>query len=137
MLAKWPVAVRIAACIALFFSGAVSLAGGLDGRHGYKLASRSELASTAAALAKVSPGDRIATEPDYNSPVILLGYPVLCGYEGHLWSHGLNYHKQWDALQIVLKHEPGWKEAMQTLDAQWLYVRTPQPMLIGLPGNKK
>jgi len=58
---------------------------------------------------------------------------VLCGYEGHLWSHGLDYHRQWDALQVVLKREPGWKEALNHLDAKWLYLKTSPPVIMPIP----
>lgn len=131
-VSKWPDPVRTLVCFFLFFSGAVSLVGGLDGRHGYKLASRSELAATADAIRNIPPQDRIALQPEYNHPVMLLGRPVLCGYEGHLWSHGLKYHEQWDALQSVLKHQPGWKTTLRTLDAKWLYLRGNPPSIIPL-----
>ncbi|MFZ4776012.1 MAG: hypothetical protein ACOYM3_11640 [Terrimicrobiaceae bacterium] len=132
LIKRWPVTLRVITCILLFFSGAVSLAGGLDGRHGYKLASRSELAVAAETLRKVPLKDRIAVEPDFNNPVILLGRPVLCGYEGHLWSHGLNYRKQWDELQLVLKRAPGWKQALEHLNAEWIFLKGTPPILIPL-----
>ena len=133
MISKCSAPVRTLACILLFFSGAVSLVGGIDGRHGYKLTTRSELAEAAAALAPIPFEDRIVVEPDYNNPVILLGRPVLCGYKGHLWSHGLDYHKQWDALQIVLKQEPGWQETLQHLDAKWIYLKSTTPVVLKIP----
>ena len=133
MISKWPAPVPALTCFFLFFSGAISLVGGIDGRHGYKLTTRSELAETAAAIGSIPPGDRIAVEPEFNNPVMLLGRPVLCGYEGHLWSHGLDYHTQWDALQLVLKREPGWKEAIKQLDAKWLYLKTTPPVIMPIP----
>jgi hypothetical protein len=102
-------------------------------RTGPKLTTRSELAGAAAALARVPFEDRIAVEPDFNNPVMLLGRPVLCGYEGHLWSHGLDYRRQWDALQVVLKEEPGWQETLKCLDAKWLYLKASPPFLIKIP----
>lgn len=132
MLKRWPAPLRAILCFLLFFSGAVSLAGGLDKRHGYKLASRAELATAAEVLRKVPWTDRIAVDPEFNNPVILLGRPVLCGYEGHLWSHGLDYRKPWDDLQLVLKRGPGWKQALQRLDAKWLYLKDSPPVLLPL-----
>ncbi|MEI6034424.1 MAG: hypothetical protein WCS65_09120 [Verrucomicrobiae bacterium] len=132
MIERWPVTMRAATCAALFFSGAVSLVGGLDGRHGYKLVNRSDLAEASLVLQQVPAGARIAIEPEFNNPAILLGRPVLCGYEGHLWSHGLNYHKHWDALQLVLKKGPGWKDALGTLEADWLFLKGPPPKAIPL-----
>ena len=137
MISKWPAPARVITCFLLYFSGAVSLVGGLDGRHGYKLTSRSELAATAAVLASIPFEDRIAVEPDYNNPVMLLGRPVLCGYAGHLWSHGLDYHRQWNALQKVLKQEPGWQGTLDQLDAKWFFVKASPPVIVPLPQNKK
>ena len=125
-------ALRWALCLALFFSGAVSLIGGLDGRHGYRLALRSELAETAAAISRIPPTDRFVIAPDFNHPVILLGRPVYCGYEGHLWSHGLNYQGKLAALRSVLAREEGWLETAKGLDAQWLYTTSPGPTILRL-----
>ena len=129
MISRWHPPLRWITCFLLFFSGAVSLVGGIDGRHGYKLATRSELAATAKLLAKVPFEDRIAIQPEYNNPAMLLGRPVFCGYAGHLWSHGLDYHKQWAMLEKVLKRQPGWQETLGQLDAKWLFISTPRPFV--------
>jgi hypothetical protein len=121
LLAPLPNALRAILCAALFFSGAVSLIGGLDGRHGYKLINRSEIAATEIALQKAPRGSRIAIEPDYNNPVMLLGWPVICGYEGHLWSHGLDYKQQWQKLKNILKSRPGWKRDVIDLKTNWVF----------------
>ncbi len=133
MILKWPVPLRGLVCFLLFFSGAISLVGGLDGRHGYKLTTRSELAATAKLLEDVPFEDRIAIQPDYNSPVMLLGRPVFCGYAGHLWSHGLDYHKKWDALEKVLGQRPGWQDTLKEIDAKWLFLSTPRPVIVPIP----
>jgi hypothetical protein len=111
---------RACLCVLLFFSGAVSLVGGLDRRHGYDLASRSELAATAIAFQDVPPLDRIAISPQFNHPAILLGRPVVCGYEGHLWSHGLDYREKFTKLRLVIDQAPGWMETAQEIGAKWV-----------------
>jgi len=120
---------RAALCVALFFTGAVSLMAGLDGRHGYELAKKSELAATRMALRDVPPGARIAVDPTFNHPVMLLGYPVVCGYDGHLWSHGLRYQEPLSKLRSVLRQETDWKETAKELGAEWVYFRGPIPVL--------
>lgn len=129
----WPTWARTPVCVALFFSGAVSLAGGLDGRHGYKLADRRELDAMRTLLANVPPGSRLAVQPDYNHPAILLGYPVVCGYEGHLWSHGLDYRDTLAALERVLAHEPGWITDAAQIKAEWVVIPGSNPRLIRVP----
>ena len=121
LFAPLPQIFRFILCAVLFSSGALSLIGGLDGRHGYKLITRSELASTEIALQDVPRGSRIAIDPDFNNPVMLLGWPVSCGYEGHLWSHGLDYKAQWLKLQNVLSSRPGWKCDADDLNTQWVF----------------
>jgi hypothetical protein len=121
LFAPLPQIFRFILCVVLFSSGALSLIGGLDGRHGYKLINRSELAATEIALQDVPRGSRIAIDPDFNNPVMLLGWPVSCGYEGHLWSHGLDYKAQWLKLQNVLSSRPGWKCDANDLNTQWVF----------------
>jgi hypothetical protein len=120
---------RVSLCVALFFSGAISLVAGLDGKHGYELAKRSELASARMALRDVPPGTRIAVEPQFNHPVILLGYPVVCGYDGHLWSHGLRYQETLAKLRSVLRRESDWLDTAAELGAEWIYFRGSTPVL--------
>lgn len=123
LLAKLPVPARAALCFLLFFSGAVSLAGGLDRRHGYGLARRSELDAWASATKDIPRTKRFACTPDYNHPLILLGRKVACGYDGHLFSHGLDYHAKWDALHKAIRGEISWTEVAPELQVQWLAIR--------------
>lgn len=107
LLRRLRLAARVAVCAVLFFSGAVALVGGLDGRHGYFLASRPELAEVAAVLAKTPPGARFAAAPEYNHPLLLLGQPVAVGYHGHLWSHGYAYEDKARAVErLFLQADP-------------------------------
>ncbi|HEY5704301.1 MAG TPA: hypothetical protein VIS96_01870 [Terrimicrobiaceae bacterium] len=122
---------RAALCVVLFFSGAVSLIGGLDARHGYVVAQRSELAAWQHAVASIAPGVRFAGVSDYNHPLILLGRKVACGYEGHLWSHGLDYRKKFDLLNKSLTGEVSWRSSAPLLDVEWLALRNKD-----LPGRK-
>ncbi|MDX2081421.1 MAG: hypothetical protein SFU53_11620 [Terrimicrobiaceae bacterium] len=125
-----PAIARAAACFLLFFSGAVSLAGGLDGRHGYGLASRSELADVAYRIRLIPPTDRFTVDPRYNHPIILLGRPVYCGYDGHLWSHGLDYTGRMENLRAILRRDPDWMERVRGLDAEWVYFEQPGRTII-------
>ncbi|MEI6336999.1 MAG: hypothetical protein WCQ57_00265 [Verrucomicrobiota bacterium] len=115
--------VRAAICFVLFFSGAVSLVGGLDARHGYTLARRSELDAWQHAIAGIPPGTRFACVPDYNHPLILLGRKVACGYEGHLWSHGLKFQKKLALLKSALAGQTAWPIAEPVLGVEWLALR--------------
>jgi hypothetical protein len=110
---------QAALCGVLFFSGAVSLIGGLDARHGYTLARRSELAFWRAAVKDIPATDRFAAVPDYNHPLILLGRKVAAGYEGHLWSHGLDYLEKMQLTGAALRGDVSWEIAAPKLNVQW------------------
>lgn len=122
MIFSWPPPARVAVCFLLFFSGALSLVGGLDGRHGYTFIDRAELDATRYALRNVPPMDRIATTPTYNNPVVLLGRPVVCGYEGMLWAHGLHYQDSMRALNDILTGNDPLNEKARQVGASWIYV---------------
>jgi len=123
ILAPMKLPARVAVCVVLFFSGAISLIGGLDARHGYVIAKRSELTAWQDAIAGIPPDVRFACVSDYNHPLILLGRKVACGYEGHLWSHGLDYRKKFDLLRKSLSGEASWRSSGSLLDVEWLALR--------------
>lgn len=122
---------RSALCFVLFFSGAISLIGGLDSRHGYFLARKSELAAWKMATIDLPAKARFAITPDYNHPLILLGRKVVCGYDGHLWSHGLPYEKKYSTLTAALAGQTSWAEANALLQADWLARRSFDPIVTG------
>lgn len=105
----------------LFGSGFVTLSVGLDGRHGYEIARQSELAATTALLSKFPADAVIATAPEYNHPVLLLGHPVVAGYEGHLWSHGLHYQERLNVLRSILQGASGWEENARAFGVSAIY----------------
>ncbi len=123
LIARLQLSARVALCFVLFFSGAVSLAGGLDARHGYGIARRSELDAWERAIADIPPADRFACVPDYNHPLILLGRRVACGYEGHLWSHGLKFREKLTLLQSALAGQTEWRTSAPALGVEWLALR--------------
>ena len=94
---------RVGLCAVLFASGAISVLGGIDGRHGYRIASRKELDRAAWVVKDIPPTDRFAVDPQYNHPLLLIGRPVSAGYEGHLWSHGLDYKRVYAAQKALFE----------------------------------
>ncbi len=126
-----PVAARYGLCFVYFFSGAISLAGGLINKTGYHLVRISEINEARAALENVPPLATIATEPHHGNPVVLLGRPVVCGYEGMLWAHGLEYKDKWSILHDALSKDPGWENQLRELGVTWVY--TQQGGLVFVP----
>ncbi len=124
LITRFELIPRVAVCIALFFSGAVSLIGGLDARQSYAIAKRSELAAWQAAIKDIPATARFACTPDYNSPLLLLGRKVACGYDGHLWSHGLKYGEKYALLKDALAGKVTWEQAAPILKVDWLAIST-------------
>lgn len=120
LIARWPVTWRAVACLLLFASGGISLATGLDARHGYGLADRAELADANRLLRSLPPDARIACLPGYNHPVLLLGQPVVMGYDGHLFSQGLDYGPVLRDLDALMSGAPDWRDAARRLQAHYL-----------------
>ena len=83
------------AVVALFF--VLTFAGVLDvariaaGTLRQVIYDRETIAFAHAIDAATPPGAVVLAYPIYNSPVTLAGRLSLYGYEGHLWSHGLNF----------------------------------------------
>lgn len=121
LLARWPGWARSAACLLLFASGAPSLLGGLDARHGYKLADRAELAGTQVLLRAIPVNARLATAPSYDHPALLLGQPVVMGYDGHLFSQGLDYTEVQAKLDVLMNGGERWRDAARDLRVHHLF----------------
>ncbi len=131
VLRPLPVWGRAPILTVLFSSGALSLVGGLDGRHGYDLVKRADLDLTASAVRDLPATARFASAPDYNHPLILAGRLVAAGYEGHLWSHGLDYREKYDALNRLMTHQPGWRKDADDLQVDYLYWGRPERQRYG------
>ena len=127
MLRERPAWLRAVACFALFFSGAVSLPGGLNTgpggapQNGYTIANRAELDRLALPLRQIPITATFACLPTYNHPLLLLGRKVVAGYDGHLWSHGIDYSARYSALERLLRGEPGWQARARELGVDYLF----------------
>jgi hypothetical protein len=126
LFARRALFIRVLTAILLFGSGALTLAAGLDGRHGYDLVKRIDLSTASELLHEVPPGAVIACAPEYNQTVLMLGHPVVCGYDGHLWSHGLDYRTRWEALNSLMNGEPDWREKARTLGVSYIFWGDPE-----------
>jgi hypothetical protein len=123
MLARWPVPLRAGACLILFFSGFVSLMGGLAaGRPGYQFANRSEIDFVAAAVRRLPLEARFAGFPTYNHPLLLNGRKMVCGYPGHLWTQGINdYATVESQLNNLMVGQGDWRKSARELQVRYLF----------------
>lgn len=79
-----------AVLLMLSIPGLFQFMGGLPPRLSREsLWSLESVQSVRSLLSSVSPEERVLIAPDYHHPLFATGQPVVAGYMGHLWSHGL------------------------------------------------
>ncbi len=108
--------------LGLFFSGWVSLFGGLlVSRQGHGIANRLELDDARMAVRQLPVTMPVAAAPDYNHVLLLAGQPLVLGYDGHLWSHGINYRDRMVQLEALMSGGSDWREYADKLGADYLF----------------
>jgi hypothetical protein len=120
--AKWHPLLRAPVMIGLFFSGFISLVGGICANpEGYGIGRASEWQQVADATRSFPPSTVFATFPTYNHPVLVNGHRVVLGFPGHLWSHGLNYRPIEVKFTALMNSEEGWQNIAKELGADYLF----------------
>ena len=122
LIAQRPLAARVAVCIALFFSGFVSLFGGLvAGRPGYAFANRVEVDAIGVAIRKLPVEARFAAFPIYNHPLLLQGRKVVLGYPGHLWTQGFDYSDDYKQLGELMQGTGDWRATARHFGVRYIF----------------
>jgi hypothetical protein len=113
---------RAPVLLALFFSGWASLIGGLLGsREGHGIANRVELSDARLAVRQLPVDAPVAAAPDYNHVLLLAGQPLILGYDGHLWSHGIDYRERLVHLEALMRGGADWRDHADKLDVDYLF----------------
>ena len=122
LLSRWPGPLRYAACFLLFFSGFISLLGGMSGKnHGHGIAKISQLDYLDSAIREIPTSERFATYPTWNHPLLLLGRKVAMGYPGHIFSHGLSSPEREGKMDALMNGNDDWRQCAQSLHARYLF----------------
>ncbi len=122
LISRWLWPIRAGVCFCLFFSGFVSLIGGLVvGSPGFDIANRIELEAVATVVRKIPIKERFAAFPTYNHPLLLDGRKVVLGYGGHLWTQGFDYAPIEQKLKGLMLGAPDWRERALDLHARYLF----------------
>jgi hypothetical protein len=113
---------RGVAMIGLFFSGFVTLIGGLNSQYeGFHIATVSELQELRDATSNIPITETFAAEPSYNHPLLLIGRKVVLGYPSHVWSHGIDYAAQDRRLDGLMNGGKDWRLHASRLGARYLF----------------
>jgi hypothetical protein len=122
LVRHWPLYLRALVCFALFWSGFVTLWGGLGaGKTGFGIGNREELDAIASVVKKLPADARYAGWPTWGHPLLLDGRKMVLGYPGHLWTQGFNYTPTFDKLQAMMLGAPNWKEIARSLHTRYLF----------------
>jgi hypothetical protein len=121
-LATLPAVARAGVLVVWLLPGTVTVADAtLGSRHGYVLYDRHETDGVCEALRVAPIAARIAVEPTFNHPVALCGHPLVAGYGGHLWSHGIEPRAVEQRLATLMDGRPGWEHAASELQARFVF----------------
>ena len=113
---------RATLCILLFFSGFISLWGGIDLSHtGWPIVNRQELHDVELATRDLPVNETFAAYPDLNHPLLLSGCKLVEGFEGHLHSHGIEYRPWLRQLNVLLSGQTDWRQIADELHVRYLF----------------
>jgi hypothetical protein len=111
----------VVAVVGLLFSGVLSVTAASLGRGPrLEILRLPEYEAVCAALAARPLTERVAVAPTFNHPVALCGHPLVLGYEGHLWSHGIDAAEVHRRLESLLRGDAGWREDARAIGASLL-----------------
>ncbi|HEV2707276.1 MAG TPA: hypothetical protein VGV59_15250 [Pyrinomonadaceae bacterium] len=91
---------------ALIFSGALDVWRAVSGTAQHQTFDREGIEFAEMVKRTTPPRSLILHAPTYNHPVYLTGRRTLSGYEGHLWSHGLDYQRRAADLRRIYAGAP-------------------------------
>jgi len=122
VLARLGPRLRAVALGGLLLPGAVAVVLASRGPAGrLEILDVAEVEGVCRALAAVPVSERVATVPTFNHPVALCGHPLVAGYPGHLWSHGIRADATLASLDALLSGAPGWEERAREAQAAVLF----------------
>ncbi len=113
---------RAIVCELLFFSGLLTLLGGLRPDMPYRtFASRTELELVERAVRDIPITEPILAHPTYNHPLMLVGRRVTLGYPAHIASHGLDPRPHAMKVDSIMRGDPDWRIFAAQLGARYLF----------------
>jgi len=122
VIVRWRPQIRASVCVLLFFSGFLSVFGGIGAQyHGYGIAQLSTLDAVSQAVRDIPITEAFAAQPTYNHPLLLCGRKVVMGYDGHLSSHGIRYGPVDDELDALMLGHFNWRLRAARLGVRYLF----------------
>lgn len=121
-IARYSFWTKAVVCEVLFFSGFLTLFGGLrSDMPDRTIASRTELEFAERAVRKIPINEPILTHPTHDHPLLLIGRRVVLGYPGHIASHGLDPSEHESRIAAIMHGWGDWRVLASELGAHYLY----------------
>jgi hypothetical protein len=80
-----------------------------------------ELAKAEAAILKIPQDAVFLAATTHNHPLTFFGRERAIGYEGHLWSHGIQAQDQVTKLKRIFADDPAWRDLARELRVTHIY----------------
>lgn len=111
---------EVSLAFVLAFSGII-LNFNMNQTQSTKLFEANELYELRSCLKSVPREAVFASQPTFNHPVGALGYKLVLGYPGHIWSHGINYQETENKLNNIMRGQDNWKEDLISLHISHIF----------------
>jgi len=113
---------QVVLAVVLFFSGFVVTLRSVNASvHAVRIGSTLEVANAQEAIRRVPQAAIFAAAPTVGHPLVFLGRVRALGYEGHLWSHGIEATRQKSELRAMMLGLDNWREAAHRLGATHVF----------------
>ncbi len=123
---------RVGKITALSLLVMMTLAGAVDvfrigmGELHQTIYSAEEMAFGEAVNKTVPPACRILHAPEHNHAVTYAGRRLLCGYGGHLWSHGFDYQDRANDVKLIYAGAPNADQLLAKYQVQYIVDGPPE-----------
>lgn len=109
-------------CFVLFFSGCISLIGGIGPKYnGFEMFNLSEIREVSSSIQGLSLKKRFACFPTFNHPLYFSGCKVVLGYPGWLWSNGYSIEGRDEKLKRFMFGDSDWQKLAKELEIRYIF----------------
>ncbi len=132
--ARWGGAAEVALATALLAPGICVVAHSTMGNSSaIRIGELTDISSAQGALIRVPRSALLLAAPTHDHPVALLGYRRALGYQGHLWSHGIDSSLVTADVERVMRGRGEWRSAARALGATHIVWGPQERSLYGAP----
>ena len=135
-VSKLNVNVQLILALTIGFTGFVSTVASMNGqRKGIEIYDKKEIYKVRELVKGIDKQERILALPTFNHALGFLGYKLVMGYDGHLWSHGVDFKKEKDAIDSIYNFKDDFDNAVDLVDAKFVLFSKRESAAFGLDSD--